>query len=62
MLSTTSIADRFSSRFLRKSMMFPYKSSDGRLCLALADPTDSAARRGAQIVLGGELAGFDRFI
>ncbi len=36
--------------------MFPYKSSDGRLCLALADPTDSAARRGAQIVLGGELA------
>ena len=37
-------------------MMFPFDSGGGRICLALADPTDSAARRGAQIVLGGELA------
>ena len=37
-------------------MMFPFNSGGGRICLALADPTDSAAQRGAQIVLGGELA------
>lgn len=36
-------------------MMFPFDSGGGRICLALADPTDSAARRGAQIVLGGQL-------
>ena len=36
--------------------MFPFDSGGGRICLALADPTDLAAQRGAQIVLGGELA------
>ena len=36
--------------------MFPFDAGGGRICLALADPTDSAAQRGAQIVLGGELA------
>ncbi len=56
LLNASSPADRFSSRFLRESMMFPFDSGGGRICLALADPADLAARRGAQIVLGGELA------
>src|SRR5579871_6294498 len=56
LLAAPSLADRFSSRFLRERMIFPYHSGGGRVCLAVADPTDMAARRGAQIVLGGELA------
>ncbi len=56
LLTAASPADRFSSRFLRESMMFPFDSGGGRICLALADPTDSAAQRGAQLVLGGQLA------
>ena len=33
-------------------MVFPYRSADGHAVLAVADPTDMAARRAAQIVLG----------
>jgi general secretion pathway protein E len=33
-------------------MVFPYRSSDGSAALAVADPSDTAARRAAQIVLG----------
>jgi general secretion pathway protein E len=36
-------------------MIFPFDSGGGRFGLAVADPTDVAAQRGAQIVLGGPL-------
>ncbi len=38
--------------FLREMMVFPYQSPDGHATLAVADPTDDAAQRAAQIVLG----------
>ncbi len=36
-------------------MMFPFDSGEGCFGLAVADPTDIAAQRGAQIVLGGPI-------
>jgi hypothetical protein len=41
-----------SQRYLRETMVFPYRSSDGHAVLAVADPSDMTARRAAQIVLG----------
>ena len=46
---------RFSRRFLRETMMFPFDGGEGRFGLAVADPTDISAQRGAQIVLGGPI-------
>jgi general secretion pathway protein E len=43
---------RFSRRFLRETLVFPYQDSGGRCRLVLADPTDEAAVRAAEIVLG----------
>jgi hypothetical protein len=37
-------------------MIFPYDAGGGRFGLALADPADVAAQRGAEIVLGGPVA------
>jgi len=55
LMSGASLADRFSQRFLRESGIFPYSSPDGAARLALADPTDAAAIRAAELVLGGPL-------
>lgn len=52
MLSAAPLVASFSQRFLREMMVFPYRSSDGNTVLAVADPSDTAARRAAQIVLG----------
>jgi hypothetical protein len=41
-----------SQHYLRETMVFPYRSSDGHAVLAVADPSDMTARRAAQIVLG----------
>src|SRR6202163_76246 len=51
MLSAPPLAAAFSQRFLREMMLFPYQSADGGAVLAVADPTDTAARRAAEIVL-----------
>jgi len=50
-----SLADRFSQRFLRESAIFPYQTAEGRPRLVVGDPTDGAAVRAAEIVLGGPL-------
>ncbi|MEA2865594.1 MAG: ral secretion pathway protein [Bradyrhizobium sp.] len=52
MLSAVPLVASFSQRFLREMMVFPHRSSDGNAVLAVADPSDTAARRAAQIVLG----------
>jgi general secretion pathway protein E len=44
--------ERFSRRFLRESMVLPFRSADGNLNLAVADPLDTAAIRAAEIVFG----------
>ena len=52
MLKAAPLVSPFSQRFLRETLIFPYQSADGRVLLAVADPTDLAARRAAEIVLG----------
>jgi general secretion pathway protein E len=56
MLSAPALSASFSSRFLREMMVFPYRSADGAAVLAVADPTDTAARRAAEIVLRADVA------
>jgi general secretion pathway protein E len=56
LLASPSLVDRFTRRFLRETMIFPYEVGGGRFGLAVADPTDVAAQRGAEIVLGGPVA------
>jgi len=52
MLQATPLVGSFSQRFLRESLAFPYQSSERGVVLAIADPTDLAAIRAAEIVLG----------
>ena len=56
MMAATPLTASFSQRFLREMMVFPHQSPDGLAVLAVADPTDKAAQRAAQIVLGAGLA------
>src|ERR1700744_5052171 len=51
-MSATPLSASFSQRFLREMMVFPYQAPDGPVTLAIVDPTDDAAQRAAQIVLG----------
>jgi general secretion pathway protein E len=50
-LSAPGLDDGFSQRFLREMTVFPYQAADGSPVLAVADPTDRAAQRAAEIVL-----------
>ena len=52
LMSATSLVDRFSERFLRKFCIFPLSTGAGLDRLIVADPTDGAAVRAAEIVLG----------
>ena len=56
MLSAPALGEAFSQRFLREMMVFPYQAADGGAVLAVADPTDTAARRAAEIVLRQDVA------
>ncbi|CCE03135.1 GspE/PulE family protein [Bradyrhizobium sp. STM 3809] len=42
----------FSDRFLREVLGYPYKTPEGAAVFAVADPTDQAVRRAAELVLG----------
>jgi general secretion pathway protein E len=55
LLAASSLAAQFSRRFLRESLIFPYQIADGAARLAVADPSDDAAVRAAEIVLGHAL-------
>src|SRR3954465_15972522 len=52
LLSSTPCLDGFSRRFLRESTIFPVRASNGGYRLAIADPSDTAAIRAAEIVFG----------
>jgi general secretion pathway protein E len=54
LLAATGLIGKFSRRFLLESTIFPFETSDGPK-LAMADPTDTAALRAAEIVLGGSV-------
>jgi len=51
LLSAPALNETFSQRFLREMTVFPYQAADGSTALAVADPTDKAAQRAAEIVL-----------
>jgi general secretion pathway protein E len=55
MMSAVPLVSSFSQRFLREAAVFPCRATDGTALLAVADPTDQAARRAAQIVLGADI-------
>jgi general secretion pathway protein E len=55
MLQGGSLAASFSPRFLRETLVFPYRSPDSDAALAMADPADLAALRAAEIVLGPDI-------
>src|SRR4051812_15871241 len=56
LIGAPALTGKFSRRFLRETLVFPYSAEDGRPRLVLADPTDAAAVRAAEIVLGAALA------
>jgi general secretion pathway protein E len=51
MMAAPALNESFSQRFLREMTVFPYQTADGDAALAVADPTDKAAQRAAEIVL-----------
>jgi general secretion pathway protein E len=55
MMAAEPLAASFSQRFLRETLVFPHRLADGGAVLAVADPTDQAAQRAAQIVLGAKV-------
>jgi general secretion pathway protein E len=55
LLAAEPLADRFSQRFLREMLVFPFQLEDGTLILAVSDPSDLAAAQAAGIVLGSEV-------
>jgi general secretion pathway protein E len=54
-LAATPLVSAFSQRFLRETLVFPYEVADHGIHLAVADPTDLAPRRAAEIVLGPDI-------
>jgi general secretion pathway protein E len=56
LLAGSTLVARFSPRFLRETTIFPYRAAAGDTRLAVADPSDHAAIRAAEIVLGGPVA------
>jgi general secretion pathway protein E len=56
LLAAAPLVERFARRFLREAMILPFDAGGGGFGLAVADPTDFAAQKGAEIVLGGAVA------
>ena len=52
LMGVVTIAEKFSGRFLRESSVFPFRTGDGSLSVAVSDPADGAAIRAAEIVCG----------
>jgi general secretion pathway protein E len=56
LLQGQALVASFSPRFLRETLVFPFRSETDAVVLAMADPADLAARRAAEIVLGPDIA------
>lgn len=52
LLAATPCLEGFSRRFLRESTVFPFRAPNGNFRIAVADPSDTAAIRAAEIVFG----------
>ena len=46
------LTGRFTQRFLREAAIFPFDEGGDRFCLAVGDPSDVAAQKAAELVLG----------
>src|SRR6202790_4523815 len=57
LLASTPCPDGFSRRFLRESTIFPVRAPNGSYRLAVADPSDTAAIRAAEIGFGAPVEG-----
>lgn len=55
LMSAEPLTAKFSPRFLRESCIFPCSRHAGQACIVAADPTDTAAVRAAELVLGASL-------
>jgi len=55
MMAAAPLVASFSPRFLRETLVYPHRLADGGVVLAVADPTDQAAQRAAEIVLGADV-------
>ena len=55
LMAASPLLGQFSRRFLRDTLAFPYRSTDGEIRLAIADPNDAASVHAAEIVLGGPI-------
>ena len=56
LLAASSLAEQFSHRFLRETMVFPCRIQEGAdNTLVVADPTDATTVRAAELVLGGPI-------
>jgi general secretion pathway protein E len=53
LMSVHSLTGRFAQRFLREAAIFPFAAAKDRFGLAVGDPSDLAAQRGVELVLGG---------
>jgi len=53
LMNAASAVEHFSVRFLREASVFPFRAEQGRFCLAVSDPADTAAIRAVEIVCGG---------
>ena len=56
LMAAPALNETFSQRFLREMTVFPFAAADGSAVLAVADPTDKAAQRAAEIVLRQSVA------
>ncbi len=56
LMAATPAVEEFSDRFLREVLGYPFKTSEGAAVFALADPTDQAVCRAAELVLGPHTA------
>src|SRR6202166_1541658 len=56
LLASQPCLDGFSRRFLRESTIFPIRAPNGDFRLAIADPSDTAPIRPAEIVVGASFA------
>ncbi len=56
LMAAPAVTEKFSQRFLRESAIFAYSVDGDRPKLVVADPTDTAAVRAAEIILGGPVA------
>src|SRR5260370_10813574 len=63
LFAASALVGQVARRCLRETTVFPYRSADGAFKLAVGDPSDLAAIRAAEIVLGGpvevEIASFE---